>query len=38
VNRHGNRNAIERVFREVKRRTSSFSNMFSNTQLPTVDS
>jgi putative transposase len=38
VCRHGNRNAIERVFREVKRRTSSFSNTFSNAQLPTVDS
>ncbi|ELY37730.1 hypothetical protein C496_19520 [Natronorubrum tibetense GA33] len=28
--RHGNRNSAERVFREVKRRTSSFSNCFSN--------
>lgn len=27
--RHGNRNAVERVFREIKRRTSSFSNSFS---------
>ena len=26
---HGNRNAAERVFREVKRRISSFSNTFS---------
>jgi putative transposase len=24
--KHGNRNAVERVFREIKRRTSSFSN------------
>jgi putative transposase len=38
VCRHGNRNAIERVFREVKRRTSSFSNTFSNAQLPTAES
>ncbi|WP_380676781.1 IS6 family transposase [Salinigranum sp. GCM10025319] len=38
VNRHGNRNSVERVFREVKRRTSSFSNTFSNAQLPTADS
>ncbi|WP_380675878.1 IS6 family transposase [Salinigranum sp. GCM10025319] len=38
VCRHGNRNSIERVFHEVKRRTSSFSNTFSNAQLPTVDS
>lgn len=28
--RHGNRNSIERVFRELKRRTSSFSNCFSH--------
>ena len=28
--RHGNRNAVEHVFREVKRRTSSFSNSFSH--------
>ncbi|MDS0300915.1 IS6 family transposase [Halogeometricum sp. S1BR25-6] len=28
--RHGNRNAIERIFRELKRRTSSFSNCFSH--------
>ncbi|WP_152039527.1 IS6 family transposase [Salinigranum salinum] len=38
VCRHGNRNAIERVFREVKRRTSSFSNTFSNAQLPIAES
>jgi putative transposase len=38
VCRHGNRNAIERVFRETKRRTSSFSNTFSNAQLPTAES
>ncbi|WP_380674660.1 IS6 family transposase [Salinigranum sp. GCM10025319] len=38
VCRHGNRNAVERVFREVKRRTSSFSNTFSNAKLPTAES
>jgi putative transposase len=27
--RHGNRNSVERTFREIKRRTSSFSNTFS---------
>jgi putative transposase len=36
--RHGNRNAVERVFREVKRRTSSFSNTFSNVEPPTAES
>lgn len=35
--RHGNRNAVERVFREVKRRTSSFSNCFSHTTVETAD-
>ena len=30
MSRRGNRNAVERVFREVKRRTSSFSNTFSH--------
>ena len=35
--RHGNRNSVERVFREVKRRTSSFSNCFSNAQRDTAD-
>jgi len=35
--RHGNRNSVERVFREVKRRTSSFSNCFSNAQAETAD-
>ena len=38
VRRHGNRNAVERVFREVKRRTSSFSNTFSNVEPPTAES
>jgi len=35
--RHGNRNAVERVFREIKRRTSSFSNCFSNAEADTAD-
>ncbi len=35
--RHGNRNAIERVFREVKRRTSSFSNSFSHVDPTTAE-
>ena len=35
--RHGNRNSVERVFREVKRRTSSFSNCFSNAEAETAD-
>jgi len=37
VDRHGNRNAVERVFREVKRRTSSFSNYFSHVQPNTAE-
>jgi len=35
--RHGNRNSVERVFREIKRRTTSFSNCFSNAEAETVD-
>ena len=35
--RHGNRNVVERVFREVKRRTSSFSNSFSPVQPMTAE-
>jgi putative transposase len=35
--RHGNRNSVERIFREVKRRTTSFSNCFSNAEADTVD-
>ena len=35
--RHGNRNSVERVFREVKRRTSSFSNCFSHASRKTAD-
>ncbi len=38
ISRHGNRNAVERVFREVKRRTSSFSNTFRNAEPTTVES
>jgi putative transposase len=37
VERHGDRNSVERVFREVKRRTSSFSNCFSNAKAETAD-
>ena len=36
--RHGNRNAIERIFRELKRRTSSFSNCFSHVEPETAES
>ena len=35
--RHGNRNSVERVFREVKRRTSSFSNCFSHVDPETAE-
>ena len=38
ISRHGNRNSVERVFREVKRRTSSFSNTFSNAEPSTAES
>ena len=34
---HGNRNAIERVFWEVERRTSSFANSFSHVALETAE-
>ena len=30
--KHGNQNAVERVFREIKRQTISFSNCFSNAE------
>lgn len=36
--RHGKRNAVERVFREVKRRISTFSNTFDHVRLPTAES
>ncbi|SEH68506.1 Transposase (or an inactivated derivative) [Halopenitus malekzadehii] len=35
--KHGNRNAVERVFREIKRRTLCFSNCFSNAETETAD-
>jgi len=38
IRRHGNRNSAERVFREVKRRTSSFANTFSNVDPATAES
>jgi putative transposase len=38
VIRHGNRTIVERVFREVKRRTSSFSNTFSHVDHSTAES
>jgi putative transposase len=33
---NGNRNGFERIFRELKRRTSSFSNCFSQVELKTA--
>ena len=35
--KHGNRNAVERVFRKIKRRTICFSNCFSNASAETAD-
>ena len=35
--RHGNRNVVERVFREVKRCTSSFGNSFSHARPTTAE-
>ena len=35
---HGNRNVIERVFREIERRTSSFANSFNHVTLETAES
>jgi len=35
--RHGDRNSVERVFREVKRRTDCFSNCFSHVDPETAD-
>jgi len=37
VEQHGFRNSVERVFREVQWRTSSFSNCFSNAEAETAD-
>ena len=38
IRRHGNRNAVERIFRELKRLTSSFSNCFSHVEPETAES
>lgn len=38
MRRHGNRNAVERIFRELKRRTSSFSNCFTYVDPETAES
>ena len=38
VRRYGNRNSVKRGFCEVKRRTSSFSNTFSNVEPATAES
>jgi putative transposase len=37
TDQNGNRNAIERIFRELKRRTSLFSNCFSHIQPETAE-
>lgn len=37
VVQHGPRNSIERVFREIERRTSSFSNSFSHVEPSTAE-
>ena len=34
---HGNRNAVERVFKELKRRTKQFSNHFRHAETETVE-
>jgi len=34
---HGNRNSVERVYAEVKRRTSSFANTFSHVEPTTAE-
>jgi putative transposase len=35
--KHGNRNSVERVFREIKRLTTSFPNCYSNAEADTAD-
>ena len=35
--RHGNQNSVGRVFREIKRRTTSSSDCFSNAEADTAD-
>ena len=37
IRRHGNRSTVERVFREINRRTYSFSNTFSYVQPTTAE-
>lgn len=37
VKRHGQRNVVERIFREVKRRTSSFASAFRNAAHNTAE-
>ncbi|QHS17317.1 IS6 family transposase [haloarchaeon 3A1-DGR] len=37
IHHNGNRNAVERIFRELKRRTSSFSNCFSHVEPETAE-
>ena len=37
VQQHGFRNSVERVFREIQRRTSSFSNCFSHVDPATAE-
>ncbi len=37
VEQHGFRNSVERIFREVEQRTSSFSNYFSRVDPPTAE-
>lgn len=37
IERHENRNSVKHVFREVKQRTSSFSNCFSHAEQETAD-
>lgn len=34
---HGNRNSVERVFREVTRRTNQFANCFGHAEAETVE-
>jgi len=38
VTRYGSQNSVERVFRKVKRRTSSFANTFSNAATAAAES
>ena len=38
IRHHGNRNAVERIFKKIKCRTSSFSNTFSYAKPATAES